>query len=93
MFRFRQYLARDSGDGIDIHAFLRRDWHHIEEVHLLAEERNVRQQLGLVGDVVDLVDRQHNRAFQAAQFVDHHFIVGGPVSTFNYEDHQLDVAD
>ncbi|MNY70668.1 hypothetical protein D3C86_2088500 [compost metagenome] len=53
----------------------------------------MRQQLGFVGNVVDLVDRQQDRAFQAAQLVDHHFIVGSPVGAFHYEDHQFDVAD
>ncbi|MOA47623.1 hypothetical protein D3C78_1702750 [compost metagenome] len=53
----------------------------------------MRQQLGFVGNVVDLVDRQQHRAFQAAQLVDHHFIIGSPVRTFNDEDHQLDVTD
>ena len=61
------------------------------KIHVFGQFLQMRQQHLLVGDAVDLVDRQDHRTAHLADLLQHQFVFIGPACAFHHEHHHVDI--
>ncbi len=69
-----------------------RNRHHRGEIMALTEPLDQRQQLGLVGDPVDLVYREHHRHPDRLEALEDEIIILGPATGVDHHQHDIDVV-
>ena len=89
----RQEPAHRLFQRFKIGLFQRRKWNNLGKITLFREHVQVRQQAFPLFNLVDLVHRQDHRAFQPAEFLQHHLIRGRPGQLVHHEHHHIDINE
>lgn len=83
----------DCRNSVNIQFGFGRDWYDIEEVYLVCQELQVRQQIGFFLYVVYFVYREDYRRFVFAQFVEYYFVVRRLAGVFNDKNYQFNIVN
>ena len=90
---FGQVPGHQRLEGVETLPVQRGDRHDLGIGQLLGQPLEVRQQLALVFQAVDLVDHQQQRAFDEPDPVEDHLVLVGPARAVDDEDHHVDVLE